>query len=145
MLWIALLNIAIVFYFRVFPDCSVSPCRRAALDLFVFNTAALAAWRLAAGHRLAERALGARLLAIASGGLITVLMLEAILGALESTASDRASRPSSLPGWLASAYAVYHDPARRFASGGCLSVIVVVTRSSEAALDAAAIRRPRSF
>lgn len=133
MLWIALLNIAIVFYYRVFPGLFglLVHADGQLWTLFVFNTAALAAWELAAGRIawLNER-WAPRLLAIASGGLITVLMLEAILGAL-GIHRERSSLAPFLvyPVWLASAYAVYHGRLRDVfvLAGGCLSVIVVVS------------------
>jgi uncharacterized membrane protein len=134
MLWIALLNIAIVLYFRVFPGFFglVFHTQHQLWTLFVFNTVALAAWELAAGRIawLGER-WAPRLLAIASGGLITVLMLEAILGSLGLHSRVRSSLGPWVvyPAWLLVAYTVYRRriPDVFVLAGGCLSLIVVVT------------------
>jgi uncharacterized membrane protein len=133
MLWIALLNIAVVFYYRVFPGLFglLARADEQLWTLFVFNTAALVAWECAA-RRIAwlEERWAPRLLAMASGGLITVLMLEAILGAL-GLHRERSSLAALLvyPAWLAAGYAVYRGRLRELfvLAGGCLSILVVVT------------------
>src|SRR5215831_19164974 len=128
MLWVAILNTAIVFYFLVFPGLLgvIFSTERQLWTLFAFNTAALVAWELA-GRKLpwlAER-WAPRLLAIASGAIVTALMLFTIFGWRE------ASGVAVLVylAWLGCAYAAYrvygHDLL--VLAGSCLSLIVVVT------------------
>jgi uncharacterized membrane protein len=128
MLWIAITNVAVVFYFQVFPGLFgiVFSTERQLWTLFAFNTAALAGWELAA-RRFAwlDERWAPRLLAIASGTAITMLMLHAIFAWREAS-------PVALiayPVWLACVYVAYRLPMRDLLvlAGGCLSIIVVVT------------------
>jgi uncharacterized membrane protein len=134
MLWIAIINVAIHLYYRVFPGTFGLFFHRDAelWTLFVFDTAALAAWELAA-RRIAwlDGRWAPRLLAFASGGLVTALMLEAIFGPWGSRSAERGSVAPLLAhaAWILAAYAVYRRriPDLFVLAGGCLSVIVVVT------------------
>ncbi len=128
MLWIAVANVAIVFYFRVFPGLFwiVFGTERQLWTLFAFNTAALVGWELA-GRRVAwlgER-WAPRLLAIASGATVTMLMLGTIFSWQESSGTALVAYPV----WLACAYGAYRVLMRDLLvlAGGCLSLIVVVT------------------
>lgn len=138
MLWIAILNTAIVFYFLVFPGLLgvLFSTEHQLWTLFAFNTAALLAWELAARRLawLAER-WAPRLLATASGAVITVLMLFAIFEWRE--ASKLA--PIAYLAWLGCAYAAYRMFSRDLMvlAGGCLSVIVVVAALLAKSLDRA--------
>ena len=128
MLWIAILNTAIVFYFLVFPGLlgMIFSTERQLWTLFAFNTVALVAWELA-GRRLSWLAQrwAPRLLATASGAIVTALMLFTIFGWRE--ASGVAVLVYLV--WLGCAYAAYcvHGRDLLVLAGGCLSVIVVVT------------------
>jgi len=134
MLWIAIANVAIHLYYRVFPGTfGLFFTRDAELwTLFLFDTAALAAWELAA-RRIAwlDERWAPRLLAFASGGLISALMLHAIFWAWGSRSAERASLAPLVAyvAWILAAYAVYRRriPDLFVLAGGCLSVIVVVT------------------
>lgn len=127
MLWIAVADVAIMSYFRVFPG----PLGIAFGDegqiwtLFAFNTAALVAWELAA-RRVAwlDERWAPRLLAIASGTAITLLMLQTIFSWRETSGAAVIAYPA----WLACAYAAYRLLTRDLLvlAGGCLSVMVVV-------------------
>ena len=94
--------------------------------LFAFNTAALTVWEIVAarGVEWSSQRWGTRLLASASGGLVTALAITQILDAHDAGIW---AVPAWLV-WLATAWAVY----RRFIkdvyvlAGGVLSVIVVV-------------------
>jgi uncharacterized membrane protein len=128
MLWVAIANVAIVFYFQVFPGLFgiVFSTERQLWTLFAFNTAALAGWELAA-RRIAwlDERWAPRLLAIASGTTVTMLILHAIFNWREAS-------PFALiayPVWLACVYAAYRLLMRDLLvlAGGCLSIIVVVT------------------
>ncbi len=128
MLWVAVANVAIVLYFQVFPGLFgiVFSTERQLWTLFVFNTAALLGWELAARRVswLDER-WAPRLLAIASGTTVTLLMIQLIF-------DWRATSVAALiayPVWLACAYGAYRVVMRDLfvLAGGCLSVIVVVT------------------
>jgi uncharacterized membrane protein len=128
MLWIAIANVAIVLYFQVFPGLFgiVFSTERQLWTLFAFNTAALAGWELAA-RRVAwlDERWAPRLLAIASGTTVTLLMLQTIFDWREASAAALIAYPV----WLACAYAAYRVLMRDLfvLAGGCLSVIVVVT------------------
>jgi uncharacterized membrane protein len=128
MLWVAVANVAIVFYFQVFPGFFgiVFSTERQLWTLFVFNTAALVSWELAA-RRVAWLAArwAPRLLAIASGATVTLLMIQTIFDWRETSAAALIAYPV----WLACAYGAYRALMRDLfvLAGGCLSVIVVVT------------------
>ena len=132
MLWIAIANIAIVFYYQVFPGPFGFLFHGEAelWTLFIFNTAALTAWELGA-LRIAwlNERWAPRLLAFASGGLITALVLEAIFDSPGSRKTSDLSLLAVYPAWLAAAYAVYRRriPDLFVLAGACLSVIVAVT------------------
>lgn len=128
MLWVAVANVAIVLYFQVFPGIFgiVFSTERQLWTLFAFNTATLLGWELARqrvawlGERWAPR-----LLAIASGSTVTLLMIQTVLDWREMSAVALIAYPV----WLASAYGAYRVLTRDLfvLAGGCLSVIVVVT------------------
>ena len=128
MLWIAIMNTAIVFYFLVFPGLFglLFSTERQLWTLFAFNTAALVAWELAA-RRLAwlDERWAPRLLAAASGAIVTVLVLHAIFDWREASGTALLGYLA----WLGCAYGAYRVKARDLLvlAGGCLSIIVVVT------------------
>ncbi len=128
MFWIAIANVAIVFYFQVFPGLIgiFFSTERQLWTLFAFNTAALVVWELAA-RRFAwlDERWAPRLLAIASGTTITMLMLQTIFGWQELSGVALFAYPV----WLACAYGAYRVLMLDLfvLAGGCLSVIVVVT------------------
>jgi len=128
MLWVAIANVAIVFYFQVFPGLFgiVFSTERQLWTLFAFNTAALVGWELAA-RRLAwlDERWAPRLLAIASGTTVTLLMLQAIFDWRGQSGATLVAYPV----WLACAYGAYRLLLRDLLvlAGGCLSLIVVVT------------------
>ena len=127
-LWIAIVNVAIVLYFVVFPGLFgfVFNIEHQYWTLFAFNTVALVVWELA-GRRiswLVER-WAPRLLVLASGAAITLL-------AIKSTFDFRDAGMvvwAVYPVWIVCVYFAYrrwtHDLF--MLAGGCLSVIVVVT------------------
>src|SRR5439155_27252840 len=127
-LWLAIANVAIVLYFQVRPgvlDIAFAG-ERALWTLFAFDTAALAAWELAARRiRWLDERWAPRLLAIASGTSITALALHAILDWRDASGMALLFYPL----WLAGAYAAYRRfmPDLFVLAGGCLSVIVVAT------------------
>jgi uncharacterized membrane protein len=126
LVWLAIVNLACVFYFRAVPGLLgfvLSP-ERQLWALFAIDTAALAAWEFAADRGVAWlRARWApRLVATASGGFATALALLAIF--------DRDASAWNVPAWLAwlgAAYFAYRVRARDLyvLAGGALSVIVV--------------------
>jgi uncharacterized membrane protein len=127
-LWIAIANTALVFYFRVSPGFPgvVFSTEHEIWTGFIFNTAALAVWELLAPRFswMAART-APRLLAIVSGSAITWLMLQSIF-------EWRGQSGAALlvyPAWLGCAYAMYRVKTRDLLilAGGCLSVIIVVT------------------
>ena len=130
MLWVAVVDVAIILYFRVFPGLLgiLFNTERQLWTLFVFNTLALAAWELAA-RRVAwlDERWAPRLLVLASGTTITLLILDAIFNWREQSGTPLIVYPI----WLACAYAVYRLMMRDLfvLAGGCLSIVVVVAAS----------------
>jgi len=128
MFWIAIANVAIVFYFQVFPGLIgiFFSTERQIWTLFAFNTAALVGWELAA-RRVAwlDERWAPRLLTIASGTTVTLLMLQTIFDWQEASNAALIGYPV----WLACAYGAYRVLMCDLLvlAGGCLSVIVVVT------------------
>ena len=128
LLWLILVNVAITLYFQNFFGIfgMLFNSERVLWVLFAFNTAALIVWEIVAARGVDWLRLrwGARLLASASGGLVTALALKQILDTHDAGIW-------AIPAWfawLAIAWAMY----RRFIkdvfvlAGGVLSVIVVV-------------------
>jgi len=128
MFWVAIVNTAIVFYFLVFPGLLgvFFSTERQLWMLFAFNTLALAAWELAA-RRFAwlDERWAPRLLATASGAIVTLLMLQTIFDWKEVSGVAVVVYLA----WVGCAYAAYRVNARDvlILAGGCLSIIVVVT------------------
>lgn len=124
--WFALLNIAIIFYYSTIgglfgwvfaPDLML-------WVLFVLNTIALAVWELFALARAQER-WAIRLVATASGGLITTLAIFGVLGL-------HGNNGLGLAAWGVYYLAVYmlyrHIVLDVYVlAGGVLSVIIVAT------------------
>jgi uncharacterized membrane protein len=128
-LWLTLINLVIVLYFKTFDNAIfwiAFDSGTAALWLtFAFNTLALFAWEFLAGiwRWLAER-WAIRLLATASGISVTWLALHAIF----DDAGDGIAYGLVWAIWLAAMYFVYHKlkPDLFMLAGGCLSGIVVL-------------------
>lgn len=133
LLWLALVNLSIVFYLQAFPNVfgmlfifGRLPLEQVLWVLLIFNTAALAVWEVLAARGIAwlRPRLGARLLITASGSSVTMLVMMQI---------SNGSHVSIwvVPAWLlwlVLVWAVYRRAIRDlFAlAGGVLSVIVVV-------------------
>jgi uncharacterized membrane protein len=126
-LWLALVNLAVVLYFQAFRGVLgilFGPERQLWL-LFGMNTLALAAWEGLAQAGLAwlRERWAARLLATASGALATALAVIDIF----SKDDIGVGGPVWLA-WLAAAYAVYRHRIKDVyvLAGGVLSAVVVV-------------------
>jgi len=132
LLWLALIDVAVTLYFRTFPGQAISvtsflfASREALWIVFALDTAALVVWEwlaLRAAGWLAVR-WAPRVIATASGALITVLVLYDIVGL------GRESEWSWLPyvGWIGAVYWAYRIRIRDLfmLSGMVLSIIVVV-------------------
>jgi uncharacterized membrane protein len=106
LVWLALLNLATLLYFSVFPGLFawLRTTERMLLLLFALNTAALLAWELAATRLpwLAPR-WAIRLVAAASAASATVLALFAIFDWRDNTGAALVLYPL----WLCAAYLVY--------------------------------------
>lgn len=127
--WVGLINLSMFLYFQTFPGLfGVLFGSEAMLwTFFIFNTAILSLWEVAAQRRfswLSER-WPLRVLAVASGSLMTTLTVWSIL----DFRSFGAAGPVVYLLWLAAAYFVYrHVYTDVFVlAGGVLSVIIVVT------------------
>ena len=128
-LWLAIANLAVVLYYATFGGLVgvLFGPQRLLWVLFAFNTAALALWEslAAAGiHWLGGR-WAPRLLALASGGLVTALAIWDLL-------SWRGASGWGVPlwlAWLSAAYLVYRRRRRDLfvLAGGVSSVALVAT------------------
>ena len=126
--WIAIVNLALAFYFQTFGGMFgiLFGPERQLWFLFALNTAALAAWEgcAAVGVKWLRERWAARVLATASGALATTLALFDIL-------DWRTASGFAVPAWLAwlgCAYAVYRRRIKDLfvLAGGALSVVVIV-------------------
>lgn len=129
LVWIGLLNLAIVLYFQAFRGVAGIVFSNETLLwlLFTLDTAALAGWEFAAarGADWMQRRWPARVLAAASGTLATTLALWAVLEVRGGIG------PLAFPAyalWMAMAYFYYRHRVRDLfmLAGGVLSAIVVV-------------------
>ena len=128
MLLIAIANVSIVFYFQLIPSFfwAFSRTERLFWALYAFNTVALVGWELAA-QRVAwlDERWAPRLLTVASGTTITLLMLQSIFDWQEASKFALFAYPV----WLVCVYGTYRVLMCDLLvlAGGCLSLIVVVT------------------
>ncbi len=126
LLWLLLLNLACTFYFRVMPGMLgfVFSPERQLWWLFALDTLALAAWELAAAGGVAwlRGRWAPRIVATASGGLVTVLAVIAIFDR-DAHAWDAVAWAL----WLAGAFIAYRYWRRDLyvLAGAALSSIVV--------------------
>jgi uncharacterized membrane protein len=125
--WLALANLALSLYFLTFGilwGMLFAPEKLIWL-LFGLNTAALAVWEglAAAGIEWLRERWSVRILATASGGLITALGIEDVL---DWRGSSHWGAPLWLA-WIAAAYFVYRHWVKDVyvLAGGVLSVIVI--------------------
>lgn len=130
LVWLALLNLAATFYFQAFPGMFgwiFSPERRL-WALFALNTAALVTWEAAAraGADWLRERWPVRIVATASGAMVTVLMTWAVIDAGGPNLSFAVLAYAL---WMAAAFAWYrHLRPDVFAlAGGVLSLIIVTT------------------
>jgi uncharacterized membrane protein len=130
--WVGLVNLSLLLYLQTFPRAFgfiglLFTTQTILWSLFVLNTLILCLWELAAQSRvswLSER-WPLRVLAVASGGLITWLAVWAIF---EFHSVGLAGLLVDLA-WLIAVYVVYRRWARDVfvLAGGVLSAIIVVT------------------
>jgi uncharacterized membrane protein len=129
MLWIALLNLAVTFYFQAFRGFFgiLSSDTSVVWTLTALDTLALIAWELAASRRYSwmQDRWPARVLAVASGTAVTLL---AMWGIFESADASPFAIPAYVA-WLVAAYVYYRRQTRDLfvLAGGVLSLIVFVT------------------
>jgi uncharacterized membrane protein len=138
LVWIALINLALIFYYQVFSGLFglLFSSKGLLWSLFAFNTLALCVWELGARQGivwLRQRA-AARVLVSVSGGLITLLAMLEITSASTSTSTSfygdgNGSELAVYFLWMAAAYAVYrkHIPDLFVLAGGVLSAIIVIS------------------
>jgi len=124
MLWIALLNLAVTFYFQAF--LGFFPEESIVWSLFALNTVALIAWEVAVrrGYDWMQERWPARLLAMASGTVVTVL---ACWGVVDASEAGALPIPTYFA-WLIAAYVYYRRQMRDLfvLAGGVLSLIAFV-------------------
>lgn len=129
MLWLALLNLAVIFYFQIIrgPFGMVSSETSLVWALAALDTIALIAWEAGTwrGYSWMQDRWPARLVAVASGTSITFLGL---WGIFEASDPDRFAIPAYFA-WLAAAYYYYRRQTLDLfvLAGGVLSLIVFVT------------------
>ena len=126
LVWLGLLNAAVIFYYTVFGGLFglLFGPEKLLWVLFALNTVALVAWEIVAARDAHER-WAVRILATASGGLVTAL-------AIYSVAEFRDDKGLGLMAWavyFAGVYVVYRHMVLDVyvLAGGVLSLIVVVT------------------
>ena len=128
MLFVALLNLAVTFYFMAFREFFGVFGNEASLvwALFTLDTLALIAWELAAwrGCSWMQERWPARLIAVASGTAVTIL---GVWGIFESSDVGILTIPAYFA-WLTAAYLYYRRQTRDLfvLAGGVLSLIVFV-------------------
>lgn len=129
--WIGLLNLAAYLYFHAFGGLLgfLFSKERVLWVLFALNTVALGVWELAARNGIGwlQERWPLRILASASGGLVTALAVWAV-------ADWRDARIATLAAyavWMLAAHAVYRHwrPDLFVLAGGVLSIIIVATAS----------------
>ena len=138
-LWLTITNLAVLLYLTTFRPFALlfGPSDEAMWALFLVNTVALGLWELFAreGLQWLRVRWATRLIATASTGLITPLVLQAIFDS-----SDR--NLASVPVWLAflaAAYAIYRRRLKDvyMLALGVLSAIVVITAAMTHAIASA--------
>lgn len=128
LLWLILINVAITLYFQTFPGIFgiLFNTERVLWVLFAFNSAALLVWEIVAarGVEWLSQRWEPRLLASASGGFVTALVIAQIL---DTHDAGIWAAPAWFV-WLTIAWAVYRRYIKDvfMLAGGVLSVIVVV-------------------
>jgi uncharacterized membrane protein len=129
LLWLAIVNLAVAFYFSAFPGIfwiAFGP-RETLWTLFAFNTVVLVAWEGLAAFGvvwLRER-WAARSIALVSGAAITLLAVWSVIGSFRS---DSWPIPAYLA-WLGGVYFAYRrrHPDLFVLAAAVLSVIAVIT------------------
>ena len=125
LVWLTLLNLATILYYQTFGGLFglLFTATQSLWVLFALNTLALLVWQMIAAREQRDQ-WAIRILATASGGLITTL---AVYFLVETGSSSWALVVWFA--WLAIAYLVYRHivPDVYVLAGGVLSVIVVVT------------------
>ncbi|CAN5366360.1 DUF2157 domain-containing protein [soil metagenome] len=127
--WIGLLNLAVLLYFQTFGVWFgvLFNTEAATWILFTLNTVALCTWEFCAhrGVDWLDRRWALRMLALASGSLITVLMVWNLV----ESGGNRYASLLIYPAWITAAWLVYRYRIRDVfvLAGGVLSVIVVIT------------------
>lgn len=130
LVWLTLLNLATIFYFQTFGGLFgwMFSTERKLWTLFALNTAALVFWEGAAQMGLSwlRERWSVRIVATASGGVITTLMVWAVL---DSHGSDRLYAVLVYFAWMAAAYTYYRYRLIDvfMLAGGVLSAIIVIT------------------
>jgi uncharacterized membrane protein len=127
LIWLGLINLTALLYYQTFSGLFglLFDDEQIVWALFILNTLALCGWEFAAQNGvswLRER-WAVRLLAVASGSLITMLVILAI----EDT--HKATALLVYPAWLLTAYVFYRHIYKDVfvLAGGVLSVIIVIT------------------
>lgn len=130
--WVGLVNLSLLLYFQNFPRFFgvfgvLFGTETLLWTFFIFNTTVLCLWEIAATLRvewLGER-WSLRVMSVASGSLITILAVWAILDFREFGIAG----PTCYLIWLTVAYVVYRHKVKDLfvLAGGVLSVIIVAT------------------
>jgi uncharacterized membrane protein len=130
--WVGLVNLSMLLYFQTFPRFLgfagvLFGSETMLWTFFLFNTLILCLWEFAAQRQVAwlcER-WPLRVMAVASGSLVTVLAIWSILDFRDFGIAG----PICYLAWLIVAYLVYRRRIRDLfvLAGGVLSLIIVVT------------------
>ena len=129
LVWLGLINLTVILYYQTFGGWFgfLFDTEKILWALFILNTIALCCWEFSAysGVRWLRERWSARILAVFSGSLITVLAVWAVL----DFQADKAVTLLVYSIWMAAAYGVYrHVLMDVFVlAGGVLSAIIVIT------------------
>ena len=127
LVWLGLINLTALLYYQTFNGLLgfLFDDAQMVWALFIFNTVALCCWEFAAqrGVSWVGERWALRLLAVASGSLMTTLAIWAIVDDHNTIAL------LVYPVWLLAAYVVYRHVCKDVfvLAGGVLSVIIVIT------------------
>lgn len=128
--WLGLINMAALLYYQTFGGWFgwLFNTEQILWALFILNTAALCIWETVAylGVTWLRERWSVRILAVASGSLITILATWAILDFDEN---DKITALLIYPVWMVVAYIVYRHVTKDVfvLAGGVLSAIITIT------------------
>ena len=129
-LWIGIVNVAIVLYFSLFPFLFFPGTKSTALALILFNGLALILWERHLSASPGKRGLGPRIAATLTGAAATLLAIDAIFSSHFFHGNAQSGGVIWVMVWIVWIIVhcrIYRDHIRDLymLAGGCLSLFVV--------------------